>query len=49
MPLIQAYDEKTGERLPYLVPDHFIGHPVLGAGMTDKPPKQPKIDVKEKK
>jgi len=38
---IDAYDTRTGKRVA--VPDHWIGHPVLGRGyaLTPSPPKTP--------
>lgn len=43
MALIEAYDTRTGERLPYLVPEHFVGHPALGPHMS-KTPRQKAAD-----
>jgi hypothetical protein len=37
MALVDAIDKTTGEALPYQVPAHFIGHPVLGASFAIKP------------
>ena len=28
--LVTVYDKNTGERVPYKVPAHFVGHPLLG-------------------
>jgi hypothetical protein len=36
MPLIDAYDTRTGKRV--VVPDSWIGHPVLGRGYALTPP-----------
>lgn len=36
--LIPAWDEKTGKKLPNLIPEDWVGHPVLGVGITDTPP-----------
>lgn len=51
MSLKTAYNAKTGERVPYLVPAHFIGHPQLGPNWVDTPPKKAaaEADKKEKK
>lgn len=36
MALIDAYDTRTGEARQ--VPEHWIGHPTLGVGLTTEPP-----------
>lgn len=41
MALVDAWDKRTGEKLPHFVPKHLIGHPVLGAHLSDKPVKVP--------
>lgn len=38
--LVDAWDKTTGERLKYLVPEHFIGHKILGPNLVSKPPKK---------
>lgn len=30
MSFVHAYDPVTGKKLPYLVPEHHIDHPILG-------------------
>lgn len=32
-----AYDTRTGKRLEHPVPRAWLGHPVLGQGITDSP------------
>ena len=39
MALIDAWDKTTGERVPYLVPAHHVGHKILGPNLVSKPPK----------
>ena len=41
MALVPAYDTRTGEKLPYFVPQHHIDHPVLGKYLSATPPKPP--------
>lgn len=38
MALVTAWDKKTGEKLPHLVPEHWIGHPTLGKDLTTTQP-----------
>lgn len=38
--LVDAWDKASGERLKYLVPEHFIGHKILGPNLVSKPPKK---------
>lgn len=52
MALVDAYNTKTGDKLPYLVPEDHIDHPVLGANLSRLPsqraqekPKPPKADA----
>jgi hypothetical protein len=42
MALVDAWDKATGRRLDHLVPEHFIGHPVLGANLAGEPPRESK-------
>ena len=49
MALVTAYDNETGERVPYLVPAHFIGHPTLGPNWTDTQPKKKADSATSKK
>ena len=37
MALVDAYDTKTGKKLPYQVPEHHIDHPVLGRRLSKTP------------
>ncbi|EFQ82703.1 hypothetical protein HMPREF0063_11912 [Aeromicrobium marinum DSM 15272] len=39
MAFVDAYDTKTGKKLPYLVPEHHIDHPVLGKRIARIPSK----------
>lgn len=39
MALVTAWDKNTGEKLPHLVPKHWIGHPALGKDLTATQPK----------
>ena len=34
---VAAYDTETGKKLDYLVPEHHIDHPVLGARLSRLP------------
>lgn len=34
---VDAYDTRTGTKLPYLVPEHWIKHPVLGKHLSQTP------------
>jgi hypothetical protein len=43
MALIAAYDTRTGEKLQQLVPEHWIGHVVLGEHLS-KTPRQKAAD-----
>lgn len=52
MALVDAYNTKTGAKLPYLVPEDHIDHPVLGANLSRLPsqkaqekPKPPKAEA----
>ena len=38
MALVPAYDTRTGELVEHLVPDTWIGHPVLGPHLSTEPP-----------
>lgn len=38
MALVPAYDTRTGEKLPYFVPQHHIEHPVLGKHLSATKP-----------
>lgn len=46
MALIDAYDKRTGRKLPQRVPEHFIGHPVLGEHLS-KTPRQKAADTRK--
>ncbi len=37
MALVNAADKKSGDILPYLVPEHWIDHPVLGKNIKKLP------------
>lgn len=37
MAFIEAYNTETGKKLPYLVPEHHIDHPLLGANLSRLP------------
>lgn len=37
MALVDAYDTRTGKKLAHLVPEHLIGHPVLGPNLSRLP------------
>lgn len=37
MAFVAAYDTETGKKLPYLVPERHIDHPVLGARLSRLP------------
>ena len=39
MALVPAYDTRTGQLVEHLVPDTWIGHPVLGPHLSANPPK----------
>lgn len=45
MTLVTAYDTRTGEKLPHQVPEHWIGHPRLGAHLS-RTPRQKAADKK---
>lgn len=45
MTLVPAYDTRTGEKLPHQVPEHWIGHPRLGAHLS-RTPRQKAADNK---
>lgn len=34
---VYAYDTRTGEKIPNPVPEHYIGHPVLGRNLSLTP------------
>lgn len=36
--MIEAWRKDTGEKLDYLVPKAFIGHPQFGKNLLDKEP-----------
>lgn len=38
MALVPAYDTRTGQLVEHLVPDTWIGHPVLGPHLSTEPP-----------
>lgn len=35
---VKVWNRATGEELEYLVPKHWLKHPVLGKQITDQPP-----------
>ena len=37
MSLIEAYNKHTGEKLPHLVPEKWVGHPVFGPSLSKTP------------
>lgn len=37
MAFVAAYSKKTGKKLPYLVPEHHLDHPVLGRNLSRLP------------
>lgn len=37
MAFVAAYSKKTGKKLPYLVPEHHLDHPVLGRSLSRLP------------
>lgn len=37
MPFVDVYDTKTGKKLPYQQPEHFVDHPILGARLSRLP------------
>ena len=37
MSLIEAYDKITGEKLPHLVPEKWVGHPTFGPRLSLTP------------
>lgn len=37
MAFVAAYSKKTGKKLPYLVPEHHLDHPVLGQSISRLP------------
>lgn len=39
MALVPAWNTETGERCERLVPDTWIGHPILGPHLSANPPK----------
>lgn len=41
---VDAYDTRTGTKLPYLVPEHWIKHPVLGKHLSQTPRSRAKRD-----
>lgn len=49
MALIDAYDTRTGEKLPQLVPEHWIDHPVLGVHLSRLPSQKARAATKAKK
>lgn len=34
---VYVYDNRTGEKIPNPVPEHYIGHPVLGRNLSLTP------------
>lgn len=38
--LVDAWNKDTGKRLPRLIPEHYIGHPVLGPNLINHPPEK---------
>ena len=40
MTFVNAYDTTTGQKLPYLVPEHHIDHPILGRNLSRFPSQQ---------
>lgn len=38
MALTDAWDKRTGKRVPHLVPEHHIGHKIFGPNLVPKPP-----------
>lgn len=38
MALVDAWDKRTGKRVPHLVPEHHIGHKIFGPNLVSKPP-----------
>lgn len=43
---IDAYDAKTGAKLPHPIPEHWLAHPVLGKTFR-KTPRQATSDEKK--
>lgn len=37
MRFVEAYDRRTGAKLPHLVPERFIGHPIIGPHLAKTP------------
>nr|DAL17229.1 MAG TPA_asm: hypothetical protein [Caudoviricetes sp.] len=37
---VKAWNPKSGNQYPHLVPAHYIGHPVLGENYVDHDPKE---------
>lgn len=37
MALVAAYNTQTGDKLQQLVPEHWIGHPVIGEHLAKTP------------
>lgn len=37
MALVDAYDTRTGKKLPYLVPEHHFDHPIFGRHISRLP------------
>ncbi|MFC5676071.1 hypothetical protein [Aeromicrobium endophyticum] len=45
MPLVEAYSTTTGKKLPYLVPEDHLDHPVLGANKSRLPSQAAAVTV----
>lgn len=37
MAFVDAYNTRTGKKLPYLVPEHHFDHPILGRNISRLP------------
>ncbi len=46
MTFINAYDTRTGQKLPYLVPERHVDHPVLGRNLSRFPSQSKKARKK---
>lgn len=49
MALVDAYDTKTGKKLPYLVPEEHIDHPVLGKRLSRLPSDQSQTESRSRR
>ena len=47
MAFVAAYSKKTGKKLPYLVPEHHLDHPVLGRNLSRLPSAKKKASRKK--